>query len=212
MIRKLILLFFLITACQFTLAGSTLENRTAEAKAGDPAAQSELGRFYANGLDVKVDYKQAFYWYSTAAAQGYAVAQCGLGSLYRNGHGVQQDYKQAVYWYTKAAEQDDAAAQDFLGYIYAGYWGDNIDIPQDYKQAAYWFKKSAAKGYTDAQLNLGRLYAEGRGVPRNYKKAYVLLSLANHDNDEIADALSKLTPGEVEEAKKELAAARQRAE
>jgi TPR repeat protein len=72
-------------------------------------------------------YKQAVYWYTKGAEQGFAASQYNLGVLYYLGEGVPQDYKQAVYWYTKAAEQGFAAAQFNLELSYSLGDGEDRD-------------------------------------------------------------------------------------
>ena len=54
---------------------------------GDPEAQSELGKMYAEGRGVTQDDVQAFCWIEKAALQGYAQAQYNLGILYERGRG-----------------------------------------------------------------------------------------------------------------------------
>ena len=63
---------------------------------------------------VRVDYKQAEYWFRKAAEQEYALAQVQLGNMYEYGKGVKKDYRQAAYWYRKAAEQGNADAKKRL--------------------------------------------------------------------------------------------------
>ena len=72
---------------------------------------------YRNGEGVTRDPKQAVYWFTKAAEQGYANAQYNLGVMYANGEGVTRDHKQAVYWYTKAAEQGYVEAATLLQVI-----------------------------------------------------------------------------------------------
>ena len=82
-------------------------NLLAEAKAGDPEAQFNLGNAYVQGQGVRKDYVQAAVWYRMAAKQGYAEAQYRLGLAYGQGMGVPKDFKQAAAWYSKADEQVD---------------------------------------------------------------------------------------------------------
>ena len=85
-----------------------------KAQQGDPEAQFNLGRCYANGRGVKQDWQKAVEWYAKAAEQGDAVAQCNLGICYANGQGVKQDRQKAIEWYTKAAQQGDEYAKEAL--------------------------------------------------------------------------------------------------
>ena len=138
-----------------------------------------LGIRYHEGDRAPKDYKQAVYWFTKAANQGYAAAQYNLGVCYNNGEGVAQDYKQAVYWYTKAANQGDAGAQCNLGVCYKRGEG----VAQDYKQAVYWYTKAANQGGAAAQCNLGHCYKNGEGVAQDYKQAvYWYTKAANQRN------------------------------
>ena len=70
--------------------------RMAEAEAGDPVAQLNLGFDYYYGRGVTQDYAIAVSWYRKAADQGYANAQTSLGIMYVKGSGVKQNYTTAV--------------------------------------------------------------------------------------------------------------------
>ena len=87
---------------------------------GDPYAQTNLGRMYANGQGVPQDYAAAASWYRKAADQGIDTAQTNLGRMYDIGQGVPQDYAAAASWYRKAADQGDVYAQYNLGILYRG--------------------------------------------------------------------------------------------
>jgi TPR repeat protein len=104
---------------------------------------------YATGRGVTQDYKQAVYWYTKAAEQGFAAAQYNLGVMYANGQGVIQDDKQAVNWYKKAAEQGYASAQSTLGFMYYNGQG----VLQDKVYAHMWYNISASNGNDDAPRN-----------------------------------------------------------
>jgi len=145
-------------------------------------AQYNLGVCYYHGYGVTQDYKQAVYWYTKAANQGYAMAQYNLGVCYDNGFGVTQDYKQAVCWYTKAANQGNAMAQCNLGVCYDNGSG----VTQDYKQAVYWYTKAANQGYAMAQNNLGVCYYHGNGVTQDYKQAVYWYTKAANQGVDVA--------------------------
>jgi hypothetical protein len=71
----------------------------ARAKAGDPAAQYDVGVLYARGDGLVQDYASAFSWFHAAAAQGNVAAQYNLGVLYAEGRGVSADQSEALNWY-----------------------------------------------------------------------------------------------------------------
>ena len=49
-----------------------------------------------------------------------------------------------------------------------------------------WYRKSAEQGFATAQYNLGVMYATGEGVPTNFVKAYMWISLAKAQGDKDA--------------------------
>lgn len=88
------------------------------AKAGDQAAQTNVGEIYEKGLGGPPDYANAAKWYQLAADQGYGRALTNLGFLYERGLGVARDPVVALKLYRKATgiagtinlEGDDASA------------------------------------------------------------------------------------------------------
>ena len=141
----------------------------------------EKGLGYYN----KKNYKQAVYWYTKSARQGFPGAQFNLGLMYYKSEGVPQNYKQAVDWFTKSARQGIPQAQNNLGFMY--YKGEGV--PQNKKQAVDWFTKSAKQGDPKAQNNLGLMYYKGEGVPKNYIHSYSWISLAASNNYQQARGL-----------------------
>ncbi|MCH8240583.1 MAG: sel1 repeat family protein, partial [Proteobacteria bacterium] len=68
------------------------------------------GWFYAKGLGVPQDYKQAVKWYRKATEQGFDGAQFKLGTMYLRGHGVPQGYVMAHKWFNLAAAKRNVVA------------------------------------------------------------------------------------------------------
>ena len=58
-------------------------------------------------------------------------------------------------------------------------------VPQNYSEAARLFRMAAEQGNERAQLGLGLVYANGDGVPKNLKTAYIWFSIsaANSSGD-----------------------------
>jgi TPR repeat protein len=78
----------------------------ARAKAGNPDAETELGRRYLRGKGgVERNYEEALSWLQKAADHGNARGQAFLGIMYDEGDGVPQNYKLALQWYQKSADQ-----------------------------------------------------------------------------------------------------------
>src|SRR4030095_15678393 len=86
-----------------------LEATKAKAERGEAEAQKDLGKIYATGDLLKLDYKEAAKWYRLAADQGHAGAQRALGELYEAGQGVPRDLAEAAKWYRRAAGGGGAA-------------------------------------------------------------------------------------------------------
>jgi hypothetical protein len=75
----------------------------AQAKSGNPKAQTYVGEIYEKGLGVPANYQKAAEWYQKAADQNYSSAQMNLGFLYEKGLGVKQDTRISNKWYNLAA-------------------------------------------------------------------------------------------------------------
>ena len=75
------------------------------AEKGSATAQYNLGVCYYNGIDVNVNYEEAFKWYLMAAEQGVVDAQYMVAICYARGKGTLQSPMEAVRWYRAAAEQ-----------------------------------------------------------------------------------------------------------
>lgn len=135
-------MFLELLTVPFTELFKTSEQDAAEK--GDPEAQFNLGRKYAEGKGVSQNYAESVKWYRKAADQGHAVAQYGLGLAYYNAKGVAQDYAEALNWFRKAADQGVALAQSNLGVMYARGEG----VPKDDVEAYAWYNLAAASNET----------------------------------------------------------------
>lgn len=71
-----------------------------------------MGYFYYEGLGVKKDLQQAFYWTKKAAEHGDRDGQCNLAWFYEDGMGVSKDAEKARYWYGQAALQGHDLAME----------------------------------------------------------------------------------------------------
>lgn len=128
------------------------------------------------GADVKQgvdawtrgDYKAAVQTWRPLAVSGDADAQFNLGQAYKLGRGVQADLPAAVEWFRKAAVQGHAQAIDNYG----------LALFQEGKktEALPWLEKSVARGEKRAQLVLGTMLFNADGVPRDWTRAYALVT------------------------------------
>ena len=154
----------------------------ARAKAGDSAAQYDVGVFYARGDGLVQDYASAASWFHAAAAQGNVAAQYNLGVLYGQGLGVTRDKAAALNWYRSAADQNHPAAQFNLALAYAAGSG----IKQDFATAARWYQRAAEQGLVPAMVNLAILYEQGNGVDHSPIDAFAWYSTAGERGDNSA--------------------------
>jgi cell division septation protein DedD len=117
------------------------------------------------------DYRKAVEEWRGPAVAGDADAQFNLAQAYKLGRGVPLDPALAESWFRKAAVQGHVQAADNYG----------LALFQAGKkaEAAPWLEKSVAHGEPRAQLVLGTMLFNGDGVPRDYPRAYALMTLAS---------------------------------
>lgn len=140
------------------------EDYLADAEAGDPQAQFQLGSYYLEGDEKNPE--QAEYWYTKAAEQGHAQAAMKLVEIY--GEKVSEDSNKQFAWMERAAENGDATAQFTLGFYFEnGLQFANIPIVRkDIDKALEWYEKAACGQNSDvaqaAQLQIGAIYVNIR--------------------------------------------------
>lgn len=117
------------------------------------------------------DYRKAVEEWRGPAVAGDADAQFNLAQAYKLGRGVPLDPTLAESWFRKAAVQGHVQAADNYG----------LALFQAGKkaEAAPWLEKSVAHGEPRAQLVLGTMLFNGDGIPRDYPRAYALMTLAS---------------------------------
>lgn len=157
------------------LVAAELQHIAAQAEAGDPEAQYELGCAYEHGEGVEEDWGVAVGWYRKAANTGFAEAQVKLGWMYRQGHGIECDIPQSEHWYRRGvqhyqrqADNGDAMAQLALGWMYES--GEAVEC--DYLRAVKWYRKAANQGLPRAQFDLAGMCYGGYGIEQDFAEAY----------------------------------------
>lgn len=114
------------------------------------------------------DYPKAVAEWRAPADAGDADAQFNLGQAYKLGRGVPADSKVAQSWYLKAAQQGHEQAQANLGLI--------LFQNGDRQGAMPWITKAAQRGEPRAQYVLGTAMFNGDLVPRDWPRAYALMT------------------------------------
>ncbi len=112
---------------------------TAQAEAGDLAAQLSLGTLYDLGQGMPRDPATAYGWYRRAAASGSPAAEFNVAAMCDTGDGVPRNTAEAALWYGRAAAHGNRRAQYTLGQLYAA--GDGV--PRNPDQAEAWFRAAA---------------------------------------------------------------------
>lgn len=116
------------------------------------------------------DYAKAIANWRKPADDGDADAQFNLGQAYKLGRGVPADSKTAQSWYLKAAQQGHEQAQANLGLMM--FQGG------DRQGAIPWIIKAAQNGEPRAEYVLGTAMFNGDLVPRDWPRAYALMTRA----------------------------------
>lgn len=126
-----------------------------------------------DGVDAwsRGDYRKAVEEWRGPAIAGDADAQFNLGQAYKLGRGVPVDLGMAEEWYRKAAVQGHPQAEDNYGL--ALFQNNKRD------QAVPWLTKSADRGEARAQFVLGTMLFNGDAVPRDWVRAYALMTRAS---------------------------------
>ncbi len=125
------------------------------------------------GVDAwaKGDFPRAVGEWRPLAISGDADAQFNLAQAYKLGRGVPLDPVLAESWFRKAAIQGHQQAEDNYGLalFQAGKKSDALP----------WLEKSTARGEPRTQLVLGTMLFNGDGVPRDFPRAYALMTRAS---------------------------------
>lgn len=116
------------------------------------------------------DFPKAIAEWRGPAAAGEPDAQFNLGQAYKLGRGVPMDSAMAMEWYRKAAMAGHEQAQATLG----------LQLFQNGQrdEAMIWLKKAADQGEARAQYVVGTAYFNGDSLPKDWARAYALMTRA----------------------------------
>ena len=159
------------TKTKATQQDNNLQER---AERGDADAQYMFGSQY---LDDN-DFKQALYWFDSAAAQGHERA-IEIMNAFASAYTDRDDSEFNAL--LEAAERGDADAQFEVAECYHGE--NELDT------AFQWYEKAAGQGHPGAQCGLGVYYAttfEDFGVPKNDEMAIYWFEQAKKQNNNFA--------------------------
>jgi TPR repeat protein len=107
------------------------------ADSGSRVNQCVLGLCHLYGVDVEVDYEEAFRLLSLA---GTSRAVANLARMYAEGLGIARDMAEAIRLY-KAVGKSEFRAQLELGRIYSR----GLGVPTDLVEALRWYSAAAAR-------------------------------------------------------------------
>ncbi len=138
------------------------------------------------GVDAwaRGDWATAVREWRPPAVAGDPDAQFNLGQAYKLGRGVPLDLAEAEGWYARAAQQGHPQAEDNYGLI----------LFQNSKraEAVRWLEKSAARGEARAQFVLGTMLFNGDAVPKDWRRAYALMTRASANLPQAAGTLAEM--------------------
>lgn len=116
------------------------------------------------------DYTGAVAEWRKPAEKGERDAQFNLGQAYKLGRGVPADPDKAVELYRKAAAQGHEPAEANLGWLLFQQGKREEAIPL--------LQRAAARGDAHGQYLLGIAYFNGDALPRDWPRAYRLMTAA----------------------------------
>lgn len=156
------------------------------AEAGLVQAQTDLGGIYLEGgkEGIRANGREAYQWFSQAAAQGSKEALYYMGLILQRGMDMPKDEAKALEHWRAAAEAGVAEAQFSLGMAL-------VVVQGKAREGVEWITKAAAapvpKLAAAAASALGNIYATGReGVPQDMAEAARWYELSARGGDAAA--------------------------
>jgi len=137
------------------------------AKAGDPAAQRNIGHMHRKGLGISQSYERAFDLFKMAAYKGLPTAMGNLALAYYKGEGTKRNYTEARHWFEQAARLHHPLSQYHYAYMLERGLGGSKDIREAYE----WYAVAAFAGIEPAAQSLVLLIDKlpPPAVIRNYQ-------------------------------------------
>ena len=130
-------------------AGQAAKFLAKAAELKNPQAQYMLGE--SAYTDNPPRMKDAFAWFSNAAAQGHVKAQYMTGFMLLQGQGTAKSVPLAIRFFEQAAQQNDPSAQYVLGQIYL----KGLGVRRSSRQGRAWLERAVENGSEPAKEMLG---------------------------------------------------------
>lgn len=146
------------------------------ARQGNARAQSELGRFYAEGLaNLPVNRGEALYWWLQASAAGDESAQTAAQDVQLEEPELYEEVKRFLGITERAREGNSQARLEAGQGFHLGY-----PVARNDEEALRWFTLAWEEGekLPQAAYELAQLYQKGEGVEKNEAKAMELFGAA----------------------------------
>lgn len=143
--------------------------RAAQAPVPVPAAQVQLGNYYAEGYPpyIKPDAEKAFELTLAAAEAENRAARYRVALMYLNGQGTEKNEKRAFHFMRLSARDGLTQAQKALSDMYRNGTG----VAQDDYGVFSWMLAAAQNGDAEAQEQTALHYLHGTGVAASRKEA-----------------------------------------
>ena len=143
--------------------------RAAQAPVPVPAAQVQLGNYYAEGYPpyIKPDAEKAFELTLAAAEAENRTARYRVALMYLNGQGTEKNEKRAFHFMRLSARDGLTQAQKALSDMYRNGTG----VAQDDYGVFSWMLAAAKNGDAEAQEQTALHYLRGTGVAASRKEA-----------------------------------------
>lgn len=129
------------------------------AENGDAECMNAIGLFYANGISVEKNNKEAIAWFNLAAEYGFPEAVRNLAMLYARGYGAEQNISLAIEIINKIKECDTP--------LYYLSFGEIEKIAGNQQSASKNFRIAAELGNSRAKYFYGTDLLEGKYCDKN---------------------------------------------
>lgn len=135
----------------------------------------DLGMAYLDGYATAPDEAKAEACFKKAAEFKDSESEYQLGLLALDRAEDKEGLDKAIDWLEKAYTHGSDEAALLLGNIYEGTATDEVDVEPDPREAMEWYEKAASLGNGDAMAELSLFYQKGIVVPKDRKRAEILL-------------------------------------